>query len=156
MPTTYEGNFVASGQKVAIVVSRWNAFITERLLEGALDTLIRHGASDADIAVIKVPGTFEIPLLAQQLAASKHYDTIICLGCLIRGSTPHFDYIAAECTKGIASAMMQHSVPITFGILTTDSIEQAIERAGTKAGNKGAEAAMAAIEMGNLLKSLPK
>jgi 6,7-dimethyl-8-ribityllumazine synthase len=156
MPTIYEGNFIATDQKVAIVVSRWNAFITDRLLEGAIDTLLRHGVADADIAVVKVPGTFEIPLLAQNLAASKRYDTIICLGCLIRGSTPHFDYIASECTKGIASAMMQHSTPITFGILTTDSIEQAIERAGTKAGNKGAEAAMAAIEMGSLIKSLPK
>jgi 6,7-dimethyl-8-ribityllumazine synthase len=156
MPTTYEGNFIATDQKVAIVVSRWNAFITDRLLEGAIDTLLRHGVADADITVVKVPGTFEIPLLAQNLAASKRYDTIVCLGCLIRGSTPHFDYIASECTKGIASAMMQYSTPITFGILTTDSIEQAIERAGTKAGNKGAEAAMAAIEMGSLIKSLPK
>ena len=156
MPTIYEGNFVATNQKIAIVISRWNSFITERLLEGAIDTLVRHGIEDADIVVVKVPGTFEIPLLAQQLAASKRYDAIICLGCLIRGSTPHFDYIASECSKGIAQAMMQHSVPISFGVLTTDSIEQAIERAGTKAGNKGAEAAMAAIEMVSLIQALPK
>jgi 6,7-dimethyl-8-ribityllumazine synthase len=155
MPTIYEGNFIATGQKVAIVVSRWNAFITDRLLEGAIDTLLRHGVADADMVIVKVPGTFEIPLLAQKLAGSKRYDAVICLGCLIRGSTPHFDYIASECTKGIASAMLEHSVPVTFGILTTDSIEQAIERAGTKAGNKGAEAALAAIEMASLIQSLP-
>jgi 6,7-dimethyl-8-ribityllumazine synthase len=155
MPNYLEGNLVATGQRFAIVVSRWNAFITERLLDGALDTLKRHGADTDIVDVARCPGTFEVPLVAQRLANSGKYDAVICLGCLIRGSTPHFDYIAAECSKGIAQAMMQSGVPITFGILTTDSIEQAIERAGTKAGNKGAEAAGAAIEMAALLAVLP-
>jgi 6,7-dimethyl-8-ribityllumazine synthase len=155
MPNFYEGNLVATDLRVAVVVSRWNSFITERLLEGTLDTLKRHGANtDSAVDVVRVPGTFEVPLLAQRLSASGKYDAVICLGCLIRGATPHFDYIAGECTKGIAQAMMASGVPITFGILTTDSIEQAIERAGTKAGNKGAEAAGAAIEMANLMKGL--
>jgi 6,7-dimethyl-8-ribityllumazine synthase len=156
MPNFFEGNLVATGLRVGVVVSRWNAFITERLLEGALDTLKRHGVdTDGAVDVARVPGTFEVPLVAQRLAHSGRYDVVICLGCLIRGSTPHFDYIAAECSKGIAQAMMSSGVPVTFGILTTDSIEQAIERAGTKAGNKGAEAAGAAIEMANLLRELP-
>ncbi len=155
MPNFFEGNLVATDLRVGIVISRWNSFITERLLEGALDTLKRHGAdSDQSVDVIRVPGTFEIPLLAQKLSASGKYDAVICLGCLIRGATPHFDYIAGECTKGIAQAMMTSGVPVTFGILTTDSIEQAIERAGTKSGNKGSEAAGAAIEMANLIKGL--
>lgn len=152
----YEGNLIATGLRFGIVVSRWNAFITERLLEGALDTLARHGADTETVDVARVPGTFEVPLIAQRMAASKRYDAVICLGCLIRGSTPHFDYIASECSKGIGTAMMQTGVPVAFGVLTTDSIEQAIERAGTKAGNKGAEAAGAAIEMASLLKSLPE
>ncbi|MDX1933835.1 MAG: 6,7-dimethyl-8-ribityllumazine synthase [Capsulimonadales bacterium] len=145
---------IAGGLRFGIVVSRWNAFITERLLDGALDTLKRHGALPDIVDVARVPGTFEVPLVAQMMALSGNYDAVICLGCLIRGSTPHFDYIAGECSKGIAQAMMNSGVPVTFGILTTDSIEQAIERAGTKAGNKGAEAAAAAIEMANLIKGL--
>jgi 6,7-dimethyl-8-ribityllumazine synthase len=155
MPNFYEGHLVATDLRVGIIVSRWNAFITERLLEGALDALGRHGVSLDMVDVARVPGTFEVPLIAQQMARSTRYDAVICLGCLIRGSTSHFDYIASECSKGIAQAMMNSGVPITFGVLTTDTIEQAIERAGTKAGNKGAEAAMAAIEMANLLKTLP-
>nr|CAA9234359.1 6,7-dimethyl-8-ribityllumazine synthase [uncultured Armatimonadetes bacterium] len=155
MPTFYEGNLVATGLRFGVVVSRWNDFITERLLEGALDTLTRHGADPEAVEVARVPGTFEVPLAAQRLAGSGRYDAVICLGCLIRGSTPHFDYIAGQCTSGIGQAMLQSGVPVTFGVLTVDTIEQAIERAGTKAGNKGGEAAGAAIEMANLLKSLP-
>ena len=155
MPNVYEGNLIATGLRFGIIVSRWNAFITERLLEGALDTLTRHGADPDTVDIARVPGTFEVPLIAQRMARSGRYDAVICLGCLIRGSTPHFDYIAGECTKGIGQAMSQSGVPVTFGVLTTETIEQAIERAGTKAGNKGAEAAGAAIEMANLLKALP-
>jgi 6,7-dimethyl-8-ribityllumazine synthase len=155
MPNYIEGNLVATDLRFALVVSRWNAFITERLLDGALDTLKRHGADIETVDVARCPGTFEVPLVAQRLARSGKYDAVICLGCLIRGSTAHFDYIASECSKGIAQVMMQSGVPVTFGVLTTDTIEQAIERAGTKAGNKGAEAAGAAIEMASLLKSLP-
>lgn len=154
MPNFYEGHLVGTDLRFAVVISRWNSFITERLLDGALDTLKRHGVNTDTVDVVRVPGTFEVPLLAQHLVHTKRYDAVICLGCLIRGATPHFDYIAAECTKGIAQAMMASGVPVTFGILTTDSIEQAIERAGTKAGNKGAEAAGAAIEMANLMKGL--
>ena len=156
MPNFYEGDLLASGLRFAIIVSRWNAFITERLYEGTLDTLKRHGADTDTVDVVRVPGTFEIPLIAQNLAQSGRYDAVICLGCLIRGSTAHFEYIAGECTKGIGQAMMQSGVPVTFGVLTTDTIEQAIERAGTKAGNKGAEAAGAAIEMAQLMRALPK
>jgi 6,7-dimethyl-8-ribityllumazine synthase len=156
MPNFYEGNLVATGLRFGIVVSRWNSFITERLLEGALDTLKRHGADTDIVDVARVPGTFEVPLLANRLAHSGRYDAVICLGCLIRGATPHFDYIAGECTKGIGQAMQSSGVPVTFGVITTNSIEEAIERAGTKAGNKGAEAAGAAIEMANLLQALPK
>ncbi|MBC8102652.1 MAG: 6,7-dimethyl-8-ribityllumazine synthase [Cytophagales bacterium] len=155
MPNFYEGNLVATGLRFAVVVSRWNAFITERLLDGALDTLKRHGADTEIVDVVRVPGTFEVPLLAHRLAHAGRYDAVICLGCLIRGATPHFDYIAGECTKGIGQAMQSSGVPVTFGVLTTNTIEEAIERAGTKAGNKGAEAAGAAIEMANLLRSLP-
>jgi len=154
MPNFLEGDLIVSGLRFGVVVSRWNAFITERLLDGALDTLKRHGADIDTVDVARVPGTFEIPLIAQKMAQSGKYDAVICLGCLIRGSTPHFDYIASECSKGIGQAMMQTGVPVAFGVLTTDSIEQAIERAGTKAGNKGAEAAGAAIEMANLLKAI--
>lgn len=156
MPNFIEGDLIASGLRFGIIVSRWNAFITERLLEGTLDTLKRHGADIEIVDVARVPGTFEIPLVANNMAHSGRYDAVICLGCLIRGSTAHFDYIASECTKGIGQAMMQSGVPVTFGVLTTDTIEQAIERAGTKAGNKGAEAAGAAIEMAQLLRALPK
>jgi len=155
MPNFYEGNLIATDLRVGIVVSRWNAFITERLLEGALDALARHGVSLDRVDVARVPGTFEVPLIAQQMALSTRYDAVICLGCLIRGSTSHFDYIASECSKGIGQAMLNSGVPVAFGVLTTDTIEQAIERAGTKAGNKGAEAALAAIEMANLLRVLP-
>ena len=155
MPNFYEGNLVATGLRFGIVVSRWNAFITERLLEGALDTLERHGADIETVDVARVPGTFEIPLVARRLAESDRYDAVICLGCVIRGATPHFDYIAGDATGGIGQAGVQSGVPVLFGVLTTENIEQAIERAGTKAGNKGAEAAGAAIEMANLMKILP-
>lgn len=155
MPNYLEGNLIATGLRFGVVISRWNSFITERLLEGALDTLKRHGADLDMVDVARCPGTFEVPLVAQRMAQSGRYDAVICLGCLIRGSTPHFDYIAGECSKGIASAMLSTGVPVAFGVLTTDTIEQSIERAGTKAGNKGAEAAGAALEMANLLRTLP-
>jgi len=151
----FEGNYVGSGLKVAIVSARWNDFMGGKLLDGARDALIRHGVSDSDIDVAMVPGSFELPLIADKLAASGRYHAVICLGVLIRGGTIHFDLIAAEATKGVATASMKHGVPITFGIITTETIEQAIERCGSKAGNKGVEAAVAAIEMANLLKSLP-
>lgn len=154
MPTTYEGKLVAQGLRFGIVVSRWNSFITERMLEGALDALIRHGADEAQIEVARVPGTWEIPVAAQKLANARRFDAVICIGCLIRGATPHFDHLAGEVTKGIASIMMHSGVPLTYGVLTVENIEQAIERAGTKAGNKGAEAALAAVEMANLLKQI--
>jgi 6,7-dimethyl-8-ribityllumazine synthase len=155
MPKTIEGDLVASGLRVGIVVSRWNGFITERLLEGALDTLRRHGADvESDVTVVRVPGSFELPLVVQRLCASKRFDAVIALGCVIRGATAHFDYVAGEATKGVAHAMLETGVPVVFGVLTTDSIEQAIERAGTKAGNKGAESATVAIEMASLLKKL--
>jgi 6,7-dimethyl-8-ribityllumazine synthase len=141
----------ASGKRFALVVSRWNDFLTGKLAAGAIDCIVRHGGSDEQIAQIWVPGSFEIPLAAQKLAQSKQYDAVICLGCVIRGQTPHFDYIAAEVTKGIAQASLQTGVPIAFGIITADALEQAIDRAGAKHGNKGAEAALAAIEMVNLL-----
>jgi 6,7-dimethyl-8-ribityllumazine synthase len=137
-----------------IVASRFNEFITARLLDGALDSLRRHGAEEDRITVVRVPGSFEIPLLAKRLAASRQYDAIICLGTVIRGATPHFEYIAGEVAKGIAIAGLETGVPIAFGVLTTDSIEQAVERAGTKAGNKGFDAACSAIEMANLLREL--
>jgi 6,7-dimethyl-8-ribityllumazine synthase len=154
MPQFFEGKLEAKGLKFGIVVSRFNSFISERLLEGALDALIRHGGSDGDIHVARVPGAFEIPLAAKKLACSGKYDAVICLGAVIRGSTPHFDYVASEVSKGVASASLDSGVPIAFGVLTTDTIEQAVERAGTKAGNKGFEAAVTAIETANLLKAL--
>jgi len=154
MPTFIEGNLNAKGLKFGIVVSRFNSFISERLLEGALDAIIRHGGSEAEISVARVPGAFEIPLAAQKLAASRKYDAVICLGAIIRGSTPHFDYVAAEVSKGVASVSLESGLPVAFGVLTTDTIEQAVERAGTKAGNKGFEAAVTAIETANLLKAL--
>ncbi len=154
MPKTYEGKMLAAGLKFGIVVSRFNEFITNKLLSGALDSLLRHGAEDASIEVAWVPGTFEIPMTAQKMANSGKYDAVICLGALIRGSTPHFDYIAAEASKGIAQVGLSTGVPTIFGVITTENIEQAIERAGTKAGNKGSAAAESAIEMANLLKSL--
>jgi 6,7-dimethyl-8-ribityllumazine synthase len=154
MPTYLEGKLQAEGLRFGIVVGRFNGFIAERLLEGAMDALLRHGASDADITVARVPGSFEIPLIAQKMADSARYDAVICLGAIIRGSTPHFDYVSAEATKGIAQAGLKSGVPVIFGVLTTDSIEQAVERAGTKAGNKGFDAAMTAIETANLCKEI--
>lgn len=154
MTKVTEGKLDAKGIKVGIIVSRFNSFICERLLEGAVDTLVRHGASDKDLHLVRVPGAFEIPLVAKKMAVTTKYDALICLGAVIRGATPHFDYVSAEVSKGIASASMETGVPIAFGILTTDTIEQAVERAGTKAGNKGAEAAVTAIEMINLCKAL--
>ncbi len=154
MSNLIEGNLDAAGCKFALIVSRFNSFISERLLEGALDTLKRHGAEDKALTIVKVPGAFEIPLVTKQLAAGGQYDAIICLGAVIRGGTPHFDYVSSEVTKGIASVSLDTGVPVSFGVLTTDSVEQAIERAGTKAGNKGSEAAMGAIEMVNLFKAL--
>jgi 6,7-dimethyl-8-ribityllumazine synthase len=156
MAKTLEGKLIAKGLKFGIVLSRFNNFISERLLEGALDALQRSGAEEKDCWVIRVPGAFEIPLAAKKMAKSGRYDALICLGCVIRGATPHFDYIATEVTKGIASITLESEVPISFGVLITDSIEQAIERAGTKIGNKGFDAAMSAIEMANLLKEIGK
>ncbi len=156
MPKIIEGELQAKGLKFAIVVSRFNDFITSRLLEGAMDVLKRHGAVDKDIEIVKVPGAFEIPFAARMLVARGGYDGVICLGAVIRGATPHFDYISAEVTKGIAAVAMQSSIPVMYGVLTTDTIEQAIERAGTKAGNKGAEVALGAIEMVNLFRQLGK
>ena len=150
MPRIIEGNLNAEGRKVAIVASRFNDFITARLIDGALDALTRHGAKDADVTICRVPGAFEIPQAARRLAISGNYDGVICLGAVIRGSTPHFDYVAAEVSKGVAHVNMEASVPVIFGVLTTDTIEQAVERAGTKAGNKGFDAAMAFIEMADL------
>ena len=149
-----QGDMRAEGTRFAIVVGRFNSFIVEHLLNGAVDTLVRHGAEKGDIDVIYVPGAFEIPLAAQRAAASKRYDAVITLGAVIRGSTPHFDYVAGECAKGISNVAMQQDLPVIFGVLTVDTIEQAIERAGTKAGNKGAEAAITAIEMVDLLKQV--
>ncbi len=149
-----EGNLSADGKKFGIVVSRFNSFISEKLLEGALDSLIRSGATESDIDVVRVPGAFEIPLIAQKFAASQKYDAIICLGVVIRGATPHFDVVVSEVSKGTAQVGLESGVPVLFGVLTTETIEQAIERAGTKAGNKGAEVAIAAIEMANLVEAL--
>ncbi|MGD9390323.1 MAG: 6,7-dimethyl-8-ribityllumazine synthase [Thioalkalispiraceae bacterium] len=149
-----EGDLVVRGSRFGIVITRWNSFVVENLLAVALDALKRHGADENDIEVVYVPGAFEIPLLVKKMAASKKYDAIITLGAVIRGGTPHFEYVAGECVKGMASAMMQYEVPVAFGVLTVDTIEQAIERAGTKAGNKGEEAALSAIEMVNLLRNI--
>jgi len=156
MVNTFEGKLMAKGLKFGIVLSRFNHFISERLLEGALDALRRSGVEEGDCSVARVPGAFEIPLVAKKMVKSGRYDAIICLGVVIRGATPHFAYIATEVTKGIASLSLESEVPISFGILITDSIEQAIERAGTKVGNKGFDAAMSAIEMANLLKEIEK
>jgi 6,7-dimethyl-8-ribityllumazine synthase len=154
MPKFIEGNLDAKGLTFGIVVSRFNSFICERLLEGAIDALIRHGANEADITVARIPGAFEIPLAAKIMAASQKFDAVICLGAVIRGSTPHFDYVASEVSKGVASVSLDSGVPVAFGVLTTDTIEQAVERAGTKAGNKGFEAAVTAIETVNVIKAL--
>jgi len=149
-----EGELQAKGLKFGIIMSRFNDFITTRLLEGAQDALLRHGAKEDDIAVIKVPGSFEIPMAAKKLALKGSYNAIICLGTIIRGATPHFEYIAAEVSKGIAAVSLETGLPVAFGVITTDTIEQAIERAGAKSGNKGWDAAMTAIEMAQLLKKL--
>ncbi|MBI5656494.1 MAG: 6,7-dimethyl-8-ribityllumazine synthase [Geobacter sp.] len=154
MPKYFEGNLDAKGLRFGIVVGRFNSFIGERLLEGAMDALLRHGADDGNIAVARVPGSFEIPLAAKAMAETGNYDALICLGAVIRGATPHFDYVAGEVAKGIAQVSLATGMPIAFGVLTTDSIEQAVERAGTKAGNKGFDAAVTAIESANLLKGL--
>ena len=151
---TYEGNLIATGLKFGIVIGRFNEFISSKLLGGAIDGLIRHGAAETDIETAWVPGAFEIPLIAQKMAATKKYHAVICLGAVIRGATPHFDYVSNEMSKGIAKVSLDAGIPVIFGVLTTDTIEQAIERAGTKAGNKGYDAAVSAIEMANLLQAL--
>lgn len=154
MPKVFEGQLIATGKKFGIVASRFNEFITNKLLEGALDALKRHGARDEEIEIAWVPGSFEIPYAAQRLAESKKYDAIICVGAVIRGSTAHFEYIASEVTKGIAQTGLKTGVPVIYGVITPDTLEQAIERAGTKAGNKGFQAAMSAIEMVNLFEKI--
>jgi 6,7-dimethyl-8-ribityllumazine synthase len=154
MPNVVEGQLSAEGFRFAIIVSRFNDFISSRLMEGAMDALRRHGATEENMFLVKVPGAFEIPIVAKRLAQSGSYDAVVCLGAVIRGATPHFDYVAAEVSKGIANVALETTVPVTFGVLTTDNLEQAIERAGSKSGNKGYEAAMAAIEMVNLFNKL--
>lgn len=154
MTKVLAGNLVGTGMKVGVVVSRFNEFITGKLLSGMEDGLIRHGVSGEDITVAWVPGAFEIPFVARKMAESRKYDAVICLGTVIRGATPHFDYVAGETAKGVAAISLQTGVPVIFGVLTTDTIEQAIERAGTKAGNKGWDAAVSAIEMANLNRQL--
>ncbi len=154
MSKSYEGNLLGKGLKFGLVVSRFNEFFSQKLLEGAQDALLRHGVNETDIEVAWTPGSFEIPLIAQKMAQSKKYDAVICLGAVIRGGTPHFDYIAAEVTKGIAKINMDTGVPVIYGVITTDTLEQAIERSGTKSGNKGFDAAVSAIEMANLVKAL--
>ena len=154
MSKQYEGMLLGTGLKIGVVVSRFNEFFSKKMLEGAQDTLIRHGVSEADIELAWTPGSFEIPLAAQKMARSEKYDAVICLGAVIRGSTPHFDNIAAEVTKGIAKVNLDTGVPVIYGVITTDTLEQAIERSGSKEGNKGAAAAVSAIEMANLMKSM--
>ncbi len=154
MATILQGDFAGKSRKFGIVISRFNEFISGKLLDGALDGLKRHGVADEDITIAWTPGAFEIPLIARKLAESKKFDAVIALGCVIRGATPHFDYVAGEAAKGVGQASAQTGVPIIFGVLTTDTIEQAVERAGTKSGNKGFDSAMAAIEMANLLRKL--
>ncbi|MBN1842071.1 MAG: 6,7-dimethyl-8-ribityllumazine synthase [Deltaproteobacteria bacterium] len=156
MPNVYEGKITGEGKKFGVIVGRFNDFISDRLLGGALDALVRHGTKDEDIDIVKVPGSFEIPLLAKKLAQKKKYDAIICLGAVIRGSTPHFEYVSAEASKGIALVSLESGIPVIFGVITTDTLEQAIERAGSKSGNKGWTAAVAAMEMANLVESLNK
>jgi len=153
-PNLFEGKISAEGCRFAIIVSRFNDFIGSKLVEGALDALKRHGGDENQISVYKVPGAFEIPMTAKKIVKTAKYDAVICLGAVIRGATPHFDYVAAEVSKGIAAVSLESSVPITFGVLTTDNLEQAIERAGSKVGNKGWDAAMAAMEMVNLYKEM--
>ncbi|MCW8902316.1 6,7-dimethyl-8-ribityllumazine synthase [Sedimenticola sp.] len=151
---TIEGSLTVQSARFCLVVARFNSFVVESLLDGAIDALKRHGASDADITIVRVPGAFEMPLVLEKLATKGGYDAIVALGAVIRGGTPHFDFVAGECVKGMAQVTLKHQVPIAFGVLTVDTIEQAIERAGTKAGNKGAEAAMSAIEMVNVLRQI--
>ena len=150
MPRILEAKLLAEGKKFALIASRFNDFITDKLVSGAVDALLRSGARDEDIDIVKVPGAFEIPLLAKKMATKARYDAIICLGAVIRGATPHFDYVSAEVSKGVAMVSLEADIPVIFGIITTDSIEQAIERAGTKSGNKGWSAAMSAVEMVNV------
>jgi 6,7-dimethyl-8-ribityllumazine synthase len=152
MSKIIEGQLIAKGNRFAIIAGRFNDFITDRLVSGAMDALTRSGAKDTDVDIVKVPGAFEVPLIAGKMAKTGKYDAVICLGAVIRGATPHFDYVSAEVSKGIAHVSLESEVPVIFGIVTTDTIEQAIERAGTKAGNKGWNAAMSAIEMANLVK----
>ena len=154
MPNIIEGKLDAKGLRVGLLVSRFNSFISDRLVEGAIDGLLRHGAEEEDINIVRVPGAYEIPPAAKRMAESGRYDAIVCLGAVIRGATPHFDYVSAEVSKGVASVSLDSGIPVAFGVLTTDTIEQAIERAGSKAGNKGFDAAMAAVEMANLYKAL--
>lgn len=154
MTKIIEGKLDASGLRFGIVVSRFNSFISERLVEGALDALIRHGADTDNVQLVRVPGAYEIPLMAKKMVETGRYDAIICLGAVIRGATPHFDYVSAEVSKGIAAVSLDSGIPVAFGVLTTDNLEQAIERAGSKAGNKGFDAAVSAIEMVNLFKAL--
>lgn len=149
-----EGHLSAAGLRLAIVASRFNDFLVDKLIEGALDAIVRHGGSDEDTTLVRVPGAFEIPVAARKLAESKKYDAVICLGAVVRGSTPHFDYVAGEAAKGISAAGLNTGVPVIFGVVTTDNLEQAIERCGTKAGNKGFDAAMSAIEMADLMRKL--
>jgi 6,7-dimethyl-8-ribityllumazine synthase len=151
MPSVYEGKISGEGKRFGVVVARFNDFISDRLLNGALDALVRHGTKDEDIDIVKVPGSFEIPLVAKKMAQRGKYDAIICLGAVIRGSTPHFEYISAEVTKGVASVSLESGVPVIFGVITTDTLEQAIERAGSKSGNKGWAAGVAAMEMADLM-----
>jgi 6,7-dimethyl-8-ribityllumazine synthase len=151
---TIEGALSVQNARFCLVVARFNSFIVESLLEGAIDTIKRHGADESDITVVRVPGAFEMPLIVDKIAESGDYDAVVALGAVIRGGTPHFEYVAGECVKGIAQVTLKHGVPVSFGVLTVDTIEQAIERAGTKAGNKGGEAAISAIEMVNLLRQL--
>lgn len=151
---TIEGKLTVESAKFAIVVGRWNAFVVESLLAGAIDCLKRHGASEDNITIVRAPGAFEIPLVTKKVAKQKAYDAVIALGAVIRGGTPHFEYVAGECVKGLAQVSLDAEIPVSFGVLTVDTIEQAIERAGTKAGNKGEEAALSAIEMVNILKQL--
>lgn len=156
MINAYEGKLVGNGKKFGIVVSRFNEFITSKLLSGAIDALTRHGVNESDIQIAWTPGSFEIPLIAKKMAESKKYNAIICLGAVIRGETPHFDYVAAEVSKGIAKISLDTGIPVIFGVLTTDTIDQAISRAGTKSGNKGFDAAVTAIEMANLCELLER
>jgi 6,7-dimethyl-8-ribityllumazine synthase len=156
MANLIEGNLLAEGKKFALVVSRFNDFITDRLVSGAVDALTRSGTKDEDITIVKVPGAFEIPLMAKKLAGKKKYHAVICLGAVIRGATPHFEYVSSEVAKGIATVGLESEIPVIFGIVTTDTIEQAIERAGSKAGNKGWSAAVTAVEMVNLIEAVDR